>query len=213
MSIEKTQNEYGVVLFGWESMLPNYPQAGINSEGLCFDWATVPAQKYIYESGKKNLTINSTIAILKNCKTVDEVIRYIESNNFSHLAEEHLIIADKSGKSCVIEYTKGKKHIIVEANKNQYITNFNLTDKESGWYPCERYAILDKRLNDENQKQNDLRDILNSVHQEGTFPTIYSYIFDLKNLSIKVFYNHNFTKYQEYDIRDIIKKGRMISIH
>ena len=108
LTIKPENNKYGVVLFGWDSYLPNYPQAGVNSEGLCFDWATVPGQRFEYVNGKSILNINDMVTILKECKTVNEAIEYISRYNFPHIAEEHLMLTDKSGDSCVIEYTRGE---------------------------------------------------------------------------------------------------------
>jgi hypothetical protein len=212
MTIPRKKNEYGVIIFGWKSFLPNYPQAGINSEGLCFDWATVPAQKYTFEAGKNDLSINSTIDILKTCATVEDVIQYLAKYNFSHLAEEHIIFSDRTGKSCVIEYTKGEKRVLIETGKAQFITNFNLTDKENGWYPCKRFSILENTILKNNIDSDQLPGILDSVHQEGAYPTIYSYIFDLKKLTIKVFYNHNYLTHKEYKIANLISKSQVISI-
>ena len=211
LAIKPENNEYGVVLLGWYSYLPSYPQAGINSEGLCFDWASVPGQGFIPIKGKSSLDINDTISILKKCKTVNEAIEYIYKYNFPHIAEEHLMLTDKSGNSCVIEYTKGQQRII-RSSSTQYITNFNLTDKESGWYPCQRYETLSKILNNSNLEFSDLVKSLDAVHQEGTYQTIYSYIMNLTTMKISVFYNHNFSKSKEYFISNLIDTNQKIKI-
>ena len=210
-TIKASGNEYGVVLLGWKSYLPNYPQAGINSEGLCFDWATVPAQQYTPIKGKRDLSINATIEILKKCKTIDDVIAYISDYNFSHIAAEHILFADKAGMSCVIEYTKGERRII-KKNTSQCITNFNLSDKESGWYPCQRYEKLSLGLNTDNLGYNDLTNLLDGVHQEGNYPTIYSYIMNLTTMEISVFYNHHFNTAKKYRVEELLKKNQIISI-
>lgn len=212
IAIKQQKNDYGLVLLGWKSYLPDYPQAGINSEGLCFDWAAVPAQKYEFVKGKADLTINSTIEILKKCKNITEVLAYLNKYNFSHLAEEHIIFTDRYGDSCVIEYTKGKQRIVQTKSHAQFITNFNLTDKEAGWYPCARYSKLEVTLKKENLSENNLIEALASVHQEGDYPTIYSYVFDLHELKLKVFYNHIYNKYQEYKLQELIKTDKVISI-
>jgi choloylglycine hydrolase len=211
ITIKPKNNEYGVLLFGWDSYLPNYPQAGVNSEGLCFDWATVPGQKFFPINGKSNLDINDTITILKNCKNINEAIEYINKYNFPHIAEEHLILTDKTGSSCVIEYTKGKQQII-RSNSTQYITNFNLTDKEAGWYPCKRYDTLANTLSSSKLQINDLVKALDAVHQEGTYQTIYSYIINLSSMTINIFYNHDYSKNKEILIKDILEKDQRIKI-
>lgn len=205
MSIRPTGADYGVVLLGWNDYLPNYPQAGINSEGLCFDWASVPIQKYS-ENGKKPLDINSTIAILQKCKNIDEAIAYISNADFQHIAEEHLMLCDKNS-SCVIEYTKGKLRVIKSTGLSQYITNFNLTDKEAGWYPCQRYAQLESKLNSKGLKENDLLRALKDTHQEAQYSTQYSYIIDVTDLSIKVFLKHDYDTSVSYRVTDLLRKS------
>jgi hypothetical protein len=211
-TIPPVGGKYGLVLLGWKSYLPRYPQAGVNSEGLSFDWATVPPQRYSATPGKENLDIDSTIEILKTCKNVDEVIAIIGKRNFSHLAEEHLIFADRTGKSCVFEYTKGSLKVIQDTSRAQHITNFNLSDKESGWYPCERYARLERSLKDKTVRADRLPEILNAVHQEGTYPTIYSYIFNLTSNEITLFHKHDYSKYQKFDVGTLIAQRRTIRI-
>jgi hypothetical protein len=212
MTMRQTETHYGIVLLGWKSYLPHYPQAGINSHGLCFDWAVVPSQNYQFIQGKENLSINSTIEILKNCKDITDVLEYIEDYNFSHLAEEHIMFADREGNSCVIEYTKGERRILVNTSMSQYITNFNLTDPDAGWYPCPRYQTLETTLNTPGLDDNILVDILNRVHQEEAYPTIYSYIFNLEAMTVRIFYNHQYDTYQEYNINELIELDTTITI-
>jgi len=213
MTLPAAEGAYGVVLLGWKSFLPRYPQAGINSEGLSFDWAVVPSQNYRSIPGKDDLTLDSTIQILQLCKTVDEVVKLLERYNFSHLAEEHIMFADRTGKSCVIEYTKGERRIVMNDARAQYITNFNLTDKEAGWYPCERYAKLDAAFGQSELSETQLIELLDSVHQEGQYPTIYSYVFDLTTLRIKLFFNHHYGTFKEYSVNQLLEKAVIIPIN
>jgi predicted choloylglycine hydrolase len=206
-SIPKDANNYGLVLLGWKSYLPSYPQTGINSEGLCFDWAAVPTQKYYYTKGKEDLTINSTIDILKKCRDVEEAIKYTDKYDYSHLAEEHLFLVDKKGNSCVIEYTKGLKRIIKKTKDNQYITNFNLTDKENGWYPCARYNYIDEHLRSTTLDVSDLVLVLKYVHQENEYKTLYSYIYSIDDQTLMMFCNSDFNKAYNFYLPDLLNKS------
>lgn len=212
VTIPSEKGKYGMVLLGWKSYLPSYPQAGINSEGLSFDWAMVPGQRYSSVPGKENLDINSTIDILKECKNVQEVIDYVKSRNFPHLAEEHLMVADRSGKSCVFEYAKGTLKVIQNTYGTQYITNFNLSDKENGWYPCERYTRLERELEVKTILPDRLAGVLDAVHQEGANRTIYAYVFNLTTNEIKLFHNHNYAAWQEFRVQELIATKQKIRI-
>jgi hypothetical protein len=211
MIIRSTGNKYGVVLLGWSNYLPNYPQAGVNSEGLCFDWASVPAQKYAPNKDKKTLDINSTIEMLQKCRNIDEAIKYISDDNYPHIAEEHLMLCDKAG-SCVIEYTKGELRIIRSKGISQYITNFNLSDKEAGWYPCTRYTVMESRLEAKGLSETDLIAVLKETHQEAECTTQYSYIIDVTALTVQVFLKHQFAAGKVYDIKDLLSSDQKINM-
>jgi len=211
LCVPSEEDEYGVLLLGWDTLLPSYPQAGVNSFGLCFDWASVPAQKYTLEKDKQYLNSNDTIRILKKCRTVDEAVDFIKKANFPHIAEEHIMFADRSGNSCVIEFTKGELKVI-KSSCTQYITNFNITGKEAGWYPCSRYETLSRMLCNTGLKHQNLVNVLDAVHQEGEYPTVYSYIMNLSKMTITLFYNHDYSKSKEYSIAALIRNREKITI-
>jgi hypothetical protein len=211
LAIKPAKGKYGVVLLGWNTYLPNYPQAGVNSEGLCFDWATVPKQPYKYSENKEEFDINSTIQILQKCKNIEEAIQLISNTNFPHLAEEHIMLCDINN-SCVIEYTKGKLKIVKLVGNSQYITNFNLTDKEAGWYPCTRFSKIEKMLSQKNLQEKDFIYLLNDVHQEENYPTQYSYIINLSELTVKLFINHDYQSSQIFSIKKLLEKNQKIAL-
>ncbi|MFX1255819.1 MAG: hypothetical protein ACFFCZ_29710 [Promethearchaeota archaeon] len=99
-------------------------------------------------------------------------------------------------------------------NNSNYLvsTNFNLANPDNGLYPCWRYDIAESMLEDINN-ENDLtieafRDILDAVHQEGTYGTKYSNIFDLKTQEIYVYYNHDFSEFIKLNLAEELDKGR-----
>jgi hypothetical protein len=204
--------QYGYVLFGWGTYLPRYAQAGVNSEGLCFDWAAVPTQVYIRDNKKPDASLDVTVDILKNCKSIDEVIKYIDGYNVPHIAEEHIMFTDKAGKSCVIEYNHSKQELVHDHAAFQFITNFHLTDPALGWYPCERYRKMAAFFGEDGSKEHRLAEILHKVHQEGQYPTIYSYIFDLGRMEITVFYNHNYMTKRVYAFSKLVEANVTIDI-
>lgn len=201
---------YSYLVFGWDSYQPGYPQGGVNEHGICLDWATVSKQRFKEEPNRKQLDEDITYKILKKCKNIEEVIRLIKSYNCSHFAEEHLLVADRNGDSCIIEWS-GNDYIFLRKTKNyQVITNFCLSNPKIGWYPCERFKTADHYLS--NLKSTELnfeavKDLLIKTRQERGYPTIYSYIVDQNNLDIYVFFNHDYSKYTKFNFAGEIKKG------
>jgi len=204
--------DYGFVLLGWKSFLPRYVQAGINSKGLCFDWAAVPPQQYMRDITKKDLTLDFTTEVLKRCANVIEAIDYIKSYNIPHLAEEHIMFADRTGKSCVIEYNHSQLQLTQSGSESQFITNFHITDKSLGWYPCDRYAKMEAFFREQGNKETRLVELLDRIHQEGQYPTVYSYIFDLSRMQITIFHNHNYRVSRAYSLENLLAKDMVQEI-
>jgi len=200
------------VIFGWESYLPRYAQAGINTEGLCFDWATVATQPFVKEPGKPSVTEDVTSELLARFRTVYEVIAFLETRNFPHLAEEHLMIADRTGKSCVFEFVDGKAKLIPAAGRQQYITNFILSAPERGGHPCQRFDTMAGFFSKSGDLSARLPELLEAIHQEGQFPTIYSYVFDLSKLELTVFVQHDFTRKQSFKVLELVESERTLSL-
>ena len=198
---------HGYLILGWKRYLPSYPQAGINDAGLCFDWAAVPPQRFTAVPGKPDASLDITIDLLKSCSTVEEALAYISGYNVSHFAEEHLMLADKSGDSCVVEYSGGKLHIIRNDAEYQFVTNFHLSDPSLGWYPCERYRKLETFFKEPGEKTGRLSEALDAVHQEGAYPTIYSYVFDLSAMRMTLYYNHDYTRAKTYSVPELLEKN------
>ncbi len=212
MTCQPKENEYGVVLFGWKNLLPRYIQAGINSEGLCFDWAAVPAQQYLRDPAKEDVSLDFTLAVLKKCVTVDEAIAYVTRHNIPHLAEEHIMFADKSGASCVLEYNHSKLKVIRSNGQSQFITNFHVSDTSLGWYPCDRYARMEAFFKGNGSKETRLVELLDAVHQEGQYPTVYSYVFDLGAMEITVFHDHNYRVKRVFALAELLRKDTVLDL-
>jgi hypothetical protein len=67
-------------------------------------------------------------------------------------------------------------------------------------------------LDNKRKSEMDLKEVLEKVHQEGTYQTIYSYIFNLKTGEITVFYKHNYQKYTKYSLGDLLQKQQLLDI-
>jgi len=211
-SFPARKGSYAYLLLGWMSYLPSYPQAGVNSEGLCFDWAMVPQQSYSGDPSKESLAIDFTVDALRSCKDVGEFLAYIRGKEIPNLGQEHLMVADRSGRSCVIEYAKGHVALVEGDREYQCITNFCLTNPGLGGYPCARFSKLEAFFKEGGEKSGRLGEILNAAHQDGQYPTIYSYIFDLGAMRMTLFYNHDYSRKLEYSLAELFKKAQTRSI-
>lgn len=200
---------YSYIVFGWNSYLPGYPQGGINQYGVCLDWASVSPQPFQADPARKDLDEDLMYKILKHCRNVAEVIRMVRRYNCPHLAEEHLLVADRNG-SCVIEWSPRGYVFLQKKGNYQVITNFCLSNPKIGWYPCARYQKANEILGgtpNAGFNFETVKEVLRQTHQEGAYPTVYSYIAATQTLDFFVFRNHDAAKYQKFNFEQEIKKG------
>lgn len=208
--VPSKDGNYGYIVFGWASLLPRYPQGGVNEHGLCLDWAALSPQSFKANPSRKQLNEDIIYKILRTCKNVDEVVRLVEQYNWAQFAEEHLLVADSQGDSCVIEWSDNNYKFLRKDKPYQVITNFSLANPKIGWYPCQRFDTVDGYLKKAPTPEigvETVRDLLNKSHQEGQYPTVYSYIVDQKSLNVFVYYRHDYSKPFQYNFYEEVKKG------
>ncbi len=92
----------------FHSMRVGYPMGGMNERGLTIAAALSPTIKVRKEKNKKNIdTPMETILFIKKiyrtCATVDEALAVLKKHNLNFLHRAHLLIADPSGKSVIVE--------------------------------------------------------------------------------------------------------------
>ncbi len=185
MTVTAPQKEsYGRVCFYNSS----YVQGGMNERGLFYDGASCPNSTVPQISGKYELGMDLGEQVLSKCADVEEVIKMLEQSNIPSSFSDHLLFADASGKSAVFEWMQGQLHIIRKEQSYQLITNFWLTDKSLGNYPCSRFSTAEAVLKKQNPSIEGFADILNTTKQNwGQGGTLYSNIYDLENRTVYVF--------------------------
>jgi hypothetical protein len=114
---------------------------------------------------------------LEVCSTVDEVLAVFDLYNLEFMEDIQYFVVDASGNSVIIEGDE----IIPKQGSFQVVTNFLQSDPAHGWYPCWRYETAVRMLENMSEVSVEyFRDICAATHQEGLYPTIYSYVFDAK---------------------------------
>jgi Acyl-coenzyme A:6-aminopenicillanic acid acyl-transferase len=176
-----------------------YPSDGINEQGLSVSIAGC-YQHQVKE--KKNRTgvfvtyLNRLI--LDSCKNVDEALalakRYYFFDHPGLIACNHIMVADRSGNSAVIEYNKdGKMQYVVNHNSNLVITNDDVVGQDTSQLAakCKRYKAICRQLSAKPVRNYvDCMNILNSVQNQ----TLWSVVMDNQNntgyIAVKGKYNH-----------------------
>jgi hypothetical protein len=116
---------------------------------------------------------------------------------------------DKLGKSVIIE---GDAQVPIKG-RFQVMTNFFQSHPELGGYPCKRFEIANRMLEQSpNVSVDSFRRILAAVHLDHEFgmfnPTVYSNIYDLKQGIVHVYHYHNFENVVTINLAEELAKGK-----
>ncbi|MDR3715259.1 MAG: hypothetical protein P4L51_20835 [Puia sp.] len=194
----RTRERYGTVCFG----LPDLQaQAIMNEYGLYVDFT---AQEGIDPSKfhlKHPYTGDLFFEILGKCKNVKEALEFLKTHEYTFYSQA--LLADGEGNSVVIN--AGAK--VIKEGDFQINTNFNIADLKKG-VTDRRYDLANQMLAANKVVSVPfLKEVLDRTHQEGDLTTLYSYIFDMKQGLIYVYFFHNYDHVYIIDIKKELKKG------
>jgi hypothetical protein len=178
----------------------------MNEYGLCFDANGLPNVDLNLDASMSFPYSDYALSqVLWECRNVEEVIDWYQNHRWYSLGAQ-IHYADKSGDAVVVSVntTTGKWAFTRKNSAYLVSTNFNLDNSENGQYPCSRYTAATQMLS-EITDENDLSisacaRILFEVHQEGTYRTMYSNIFDPVNFDIYFNYGREFTYYEKINL-------------
>ena len=214
--IPASEDRYGRFCFGFDE---NYKiaEGGLNEKGLFIavnalnedsGWKVDPdlpdweQWSGWYETGVPD-------GILANCATVDEAVEVFRSFNLFTLKRVKFLIADKTGNSVVIEWSREGLQFVERTKDYQISTNFVASDFQPGQYSCYRYKVAEQILSASADRASvDLiRSVLSAAHMESLTPTVYSNICDLGSGDIFIYYFHNFEEVVKINLFQELKKG------
>jgi hypothetical protein len=199
---------YGRIYFGFFYEPTRItPFGGLNEEGLFYDIASLNSISLEKVPEGEIFKDDIVDKIMKECATIDEVINVVHKySNFLYMTNAQIMFGDKFGNSVIIERDK----IIFKDGTFQIMTNFRQTDEQfkKGNIPCGRYEIANSLLKESPEISKELfQKVLESVHQEGWYATVYSNIYDLRNGIIYFYYFHNFFEEVQLDVSKELAKG------
>jgi hypothetical protein len=178
--------------------------AGVNEKGLCYDIFLHSFLKPMNSSQKPVFQGDLMVYCLEVCSTVDEVLAIFNQYNLEFMDDIQYFVADASGNSVIIEGDE----IIPKQGSFQVVTNFLQSNPAHGWYPCWRYDTAVRML--ENMSEISVeyfRDICAATHQEGMYPTIYSYVFDAKAGLIYLYHYYSYDSVVTFNLTEELNLG------
>lgn len=182
---------------------PYYLQDGMNQYGVAVADMSVDEVEPPRDSAKPNV-IHSTAMrlILDYAKSADEAVEILRQFNVHFVAETcHLIIADASGKSKVVEFIDGEIKTTGTQENWQVCTNHQLCGKseDQNYECCKRYRTASERLAklSANADSDAVMNVMQSVQQDST---MWSSVYDLSSGELRFAYQ----KHYEQQYRDRI---------
>ncbi|UCF09606.1 MAG: hypothetical protein JSW65_05980 [Candidatus Bipolaricaulota bacterium] len=186
-------------------------QGGMNDAGLCFD-ATAGTSFILNAHPEKPRPPGVwTTYLLAQCATVDDVIAFMNRYDFSYGGIAQMLFLDRNGDSLIV--TSGVDGEIVFLRKHggyRLITNFNVTARWRGTYPCWRYDFADGLLRSMEvgampASPTGFRNILAGVRIPGY--TRYSNLFDPVALTATIYREGDFADARTIDLQQALDAG------
>ena len=185
---------------------PYIPFDGINEKGLAVALLAVPEVMLSHDPAK--ITLNTTTIIrliLDKAATVDEAVSLIHEYNiyFSGGINCHYFIADKSGKSVIVEFWDGGIQVINENAASNFVA-YNGLNIGEGFTEFERYEKVKLALNENNGILSKMQtvELLNNVgvYDEGEDKLQWSVIYNLSTFAGLIFANRNIQNIYEFQL-------------
>lgn len=196
--------EYGRVLFGFP---PRFVQGGVNEHGLFLDANALEPTGWRPDPSKPLFEDDINDHILAHCATVADAIEFFDTYSV-FLGGGKFVIADARGDSIVVEWAEGADRITKREGYYQISTNIPQWNLVPGTVEDERYLIAEKVIAGRNEVSlSVMRAALAATHKEWSYPTVYSYICDLKTLAVYVYSFHHFEEAYSFDLRRELQRG------
>ncbi|WP_256762135.1 carcinine hydrolase/isopenicillin-N N-acyltransferase family protein [Cohnella sp. WQ 127256] len=207
---------YGYLAFGFEDAVA---QGGMNDQGFVMDWATTTIQSLAYSKGQRYF--KTTIfghdfneMVLRESANVEDAIR-IYKEFYIPEVNGHVLLADKSGRSVIVEWLDGQIKVLPAQNNVQFMTNFDLAPQSRiSEINDIRYMIMEQML-DSNNKNNasfeKVTDLLKATYQSGpnNTGTIYSNIYNLTTGDVSTIYLQDPNNVITWNLHEELSKNKI----
>lgn len=177
---------------------PYLPFDGMNEKGVAIALLAVPEVQIRNDENK--ITLNTTTVIrlvLDKASNVDEAIELLKGYNiyFSGDIYCHYLIADRTGRSVIVEYYDNDLQVVETDKEYQAASNFvayNGLNIGEGYTEFDRYDKVINKIEDRNNSLNmdDVISLLNDVgvYEEDGFDKLqWSVIYNLTTGDVRLF--------------------------
>jgi hypothetical protein len=204
--IPASPGRFGRVYFGFDDFIP---QGGLNDQGVFFDGEGLPYKAMPLTNQRPHFPggdLALTDEILSRSASVQDVLDIL--SRWNQLGGEYgqNMVGDRFGDSVIIDGDT----ILRRQGPFQIATNFRLVVHPNPPWPEgeERYGTVAGMLSQADHYSVDLfRRALDSAHQEGYSPTLYSQVYELNTGTIHLYLYHDFAHEVVLHLADELAKG------
>lgn len=187
----------------------------MNDQGLVVTHANVPPSKTPYDPDKPHFRHNFLEKIVSESATVKQAVAMVKAYTLpqEHGAHVHLMLADASGDSAVVEWVDGEVKVLRRTGPSQFMTNHLLSKPETAGGPNSRYARGSRMLAQlKDASPASIVPVLKEISVRGRFRgeevgTLDSTIWDVTDRKIHLFYKRDFDHPLTFDLDKELGKG------
>jgi len=219
-----TEEAYGAVYLGHEIRGEFGPRGrywfefqGVNSQGLYFDTFGAPSLANPNWEGKPACPAHIEVLMMRQCASVEDAVallnaydlsRYRHYNETVFRSNMQFFLADRTGSAAVID----GEHVHWMDDGYMVTTNFRLSDPPLGGWPCFRYDLATRMLEEDATASIDrVAEILDATQ----FPcshgyascTRYSVVCDLTDGQLALYFDGDFSRSARPDVARLCADG------
>ena len=181
---------------------PLLPFDGMNEQGLVVGMAAVPPGDVRSDPAKATVGSLEVIRqMLDRASNVDEAVAILQSYNvdMSGGPPVHYLLADRSGRSALVEFYQGEMVVIPNQTSWHLATNFLRASVQDAQGQCWRYDKLSQALAAATGQlsQQEVMDLLAAVSQPGTH---WSIVYGMNSGDIEVAMGQAFEKLYRFHL-------------
>ncbi len=188
----------------------------VNEKGLAITHANVPHIETPYDPDKPEFQHNFLEKIVAECATVKQAITMVRAHSLPqnpHQAHIHLLLADPSGDSVILEWADGEVKVVRRDGPTQIMTNSLISKPSSTEKP-------NSRLNRGRRMLAELKDAsvasavsvlkeisIHAQYKGDEVGSVESVVFDLADRKVHLYYKRDFDHPLVLDLDQEIANG------
>jgi hypothetical protein len=187
---------------------PYLPFDGMNEMGVAVGMMALPAGNGVHDPRLPTLgDLEAIRLVLDYAASLDEAIELLRGYNlrFDPGIPLHYLIADADGHSAVIEYVNGEMRVLHNAQPWQVSTNFIISQEQpqGAASSCLRYNTAYQALEDSRGSLSSPQalDLLQHVSQSGSYPTIWSVLYNLSTGEISLAMDRDYQEIYTFQLK------------